>query len=49
MIYVMNLICYPKKVNNLERNFLDNFVEIVGVPNINNDDCNFTKKKMLQL
>jgi len=35
-----------KKVNNLEQKSLDNFVEIVGVPNINNEHCKLTVKKI---
>lgn len=33
-------------MNNLEQKSLDNFVEIVGVPNINNEDCKLTVKKI---
>lgn len=35
-----------RKVNILEQKSLDNFVEIVGVPKINNEDCKLTVKKI---
>lgn len=35
-----------KKVNNLEQKSLDDFFEVVGVPNINNEDCKLKVKKI---
>lgn len=35
-----------KKVNNLEQKSFDKFVEIVGVPKINNEDCKLTVKRI---
>jgi len=32
-------------MNNLEQKSFENFVEIVGVPKINNEDCKSTAKK----
>lgn len=49
IIYVMNLIC-SYNFNSLEQKSLENFIEIVGVPKINNeDDCRITVKKCLHL
>lgn len=35
-----------KKTNSLEQKSLENFVEIVGVPKINNEDCKITIEKI---